>query len=73
MHERPIGDLVDALRPLGCDIECFGKGRLPAPAHQRGGKRTCLPPSASAAMSPASSDRLLLALPPGFAKIGHDH
>jgi len=24
MHERPIGDLVDALRPLGCVIECTG-------------------------------------------------
>lgn len=23
MHERPIGDLVDALRPLGCRIECL--------------------------------------------------
>ena len=22
MHERPIGDLVDALRPLGCVIDC---------------------------------------------------
>jgi 3-phosphoshikimate 1-carboxyvinyltransferase len=22
MHERPIGDLIDALRPLGCKIEC---------------------------------------------------
>ena len=24
MHERPIGDLVDALRQLGCPIECLG-------------------------------------------------
>jgi 3-phosphoshikimate 1-carboxyvinyltransferase len=24
MHERPIGDLVDALRQLGCDIEYLG-------------------------------------------------
>ncbi|MBL8363586.1 MAG: bifunctional 3-phosphoshikimate 1-carboxyvinyltransferase/cytidylate kinase [Rubrivivax sp.] len=24
MHERPIGDLVDALRPLGCTIEDLG-------------------------------------------------
>jgi 3-phosphoshikimate 1-carboxyvinyltransferase len=25
MHERPIGDLVDALRPLGCAIEDLGQ------------------------------------------------
>ncbi|MBQ1766581.1 MAG: bifunctional 3-phosphoshikimate 1-carboxyvinyltransferase/cytidylate kinase, partial [Aquincola sp.] len=24
MHERPIGDLVDALRQLGCDIQYLG-------------------------------------------------
>jgi 3-phosphoshikimate 1-carboxyvinyltransferase len=24
MHERPIGDLVDALRPLGCTVDCLG-------------------------------------------------
>lgn len=29
MHERPIGDLVDALRPLGCRIECLGKEGYP--------------------------------------------
>ena len=30
MHERPIGDLIDALRPLGCVIECIGaEGFLP--------------------------------------------
>ena len=29
MHERPIGDLVDALRPLGCDIEDLGTPGYP--------------------------------------------
>ena len=29
MHERPIGDLVDALRPLGCPIEYLGKDGFP--------------------------------------------
>ncbi len=29
MHERPIGDLVDALRPLGCPIEYLGKPGYP--------------------------------------------
>ena len=29
MHERPIGDLIDALRPLGCRIECTAKEGFP--------------------------------------------
>jgi 3-phosphoshikimate 1-carboxyvinyltransferase len=29
MHERPIGDLVEALRPLGCDIAELGKPGYP--------------------------------------------
>ena len=29
MHERPIGDLVDALRPLGCTIDELGEPGYP--------------------------------------------
>ena len=29
MHERPIGDLVDALRPLGCTVEDLGQAGYP--------------------------------------------
>ena len=29
MHERPIGDLVDALRALGADIRYLGKDGFP--------------------------------------------
>jgi 3-phosphoshikimate 1-carboxyvinyltransferase len=29
MHERPIGDLVDALRPLGCTIDYLGNDGYP--------------------------------------------
>jgi 3-phosphoshikimate 1-carboxyvinyltransferase len=29
MHERPIGDLVDALRQLGCPVECLGNEGYP--------------------------------------------
>jgi 3-phosphoshikimate 1-carboxyvinyltransferase len=29
MHERPIGDLVDALRPLGCQVEDLGQAGYP--------------------------------------------
>jgi 3-phosphoshikimate 1-carboxyvinyltransferase len=32
MHERPIGDLVDALRELGCQIDYLGKPGFP-PLH----------------------------------------
>jgi 3-phosphoshikimate 1-carboxyvinyltransferase len=29
MHERPIGDLVDALVPLGCTVHCMGQPGYP--------------------------------------------
>ncbi|RQO63569.1 bifunctional 3-phosphoshikimate 1-carboxyvinyltransferase/cytidylate kinase [Paucibacter sp. KBW04] len=29
MHERPIGDLVDSLRLLGCEIDCLGQEGYP--------------------------------------------
>jgi 3-phosphoshikimate 1-carboxyvinyltransferase len=29
MHERPIGDLVDALRQLGCTVDCLGMEGYP--------------------------------------------
>jgi hypothetical protein len=35
MHERPIGDLVDALRPLGCTHRRPRPARLPAAARAR--------------------------------------
>ncbi|GMV46969.1 MAG: hypothetical protein AMXMBFR66_23670 [Pseudomonadota bacterium] len=35
MHERPIGDLVDALRPLGCTIDALGTPGFP-PLRLRG-------------------------------------
>jgi 3-phosphoshikimate 1-carboxyvinyltransferase len=35
MHERPIGDLVDALRPLGCTIDDLGQAGYP-PLRVRG-------------------------------------
>ncbi len=38
MHERPIGDLVDALRPLGCTIDELGtRGYPPLRLHGRAG------------------------------------
>jgi hypothetical protein len=35
MHERPIGDLVDALRPLGCGVDDLGQPGYP-PLRVRG-------------------------------------
>ena len=29
MHERPIGDLVDALRQIGCPVQCLGEEGYP--------------------------------------------
>ena len=29
MHERPIADLIDALRPLGCVVDCTGQEGYP--------------------------------------------
>ena len=40
MHERPIGDLVDALRPLGCQIDDLGTpGYPPLRLHGTAGGR----------------------------------
>ena len=41
MHERPIGDLVDALRQLGCQIDYLGtQGYPPLRIHQASGVPT---------------------------------
>src|SRR3989344_839679 len=37
MHERPIGDLVDALRPLCCVVECLANEGYP-PLRLAGGR-----------------------------------
>ena len=69
MHERPIGDLVDALRQLGCDIACLqaqgypplrlGSGTAPA-GH---GLRTQAPIRVRGDVSSQFLTALLLALP----------
>ena len=64
MHERPIGDLVDALRQLGCRIDYLGQDGYPplrigqpalslaAPIRVRGDRRPDLPPRQSCRPSP---------------------
>jgi 3-phosphoshikimate 1-carboxyvinyltransferase len=71
MHERPIADLVDALRPLGCDIDCLGQeGYPPLRVHGRPGSRLRLdaPIRVRGDVSSQFLTALLLALP----AVGHD-
>jgi 3-phosphoshikimate 1-carboxyvinyltransferase len=66
MHERPIGDLVDALRPLGCTIEDLGRpGYPPLAVSGRAGSRlaTHEPIRVRGDVSSQFLTALLLALP----------
>ena len=72
MHERPIGDLVDALRPLGCTVDELGTPGYP-PLRLRGeaGGRLApgLPIRVRGDVSSQFLTALLLALP--LAADGH--
>ena len=66
MHERPIGDLVDALRPLGCTIEDLGQPGYPPLrlSGSAGGKlATSVPIRVRGDVSSQFLTALLLALP----------
>ena len=64
MHERPIGDLVDALRQLGCDIDYTGQDGFP-PLHLKGhsGLKLDAPIQVRGDVSSQFLTALLLALP----------
>ena len=63
MHERPIGDLIDALRPLGCHIECTGNEGYP-PLRLAGGQlKLDAPIKVRGDVSSQFLTALLLALP----------
>jgi 3-phosphoshikimate 1-carboxyvinyltransferase len=63
MHERPIGDLVNALRPLGCHIECTGNEGYP-PLRVAGGQlQLSAPIQVRGDVSSQFLTSLLLALP----------
>jgi 3-phosphoshikimate 1-carboxyvinyltransferase len=63
MHERPIGDLVDALRPLGCVVECTGNEGYP-PLRLAGGQlKLNAPIKVRGDVSSQFLTALLLALP----------
>jgi len=63
MHERPIGDLVDALRGLGCTIDSLGQEGYP-PLRLAGGELTLdAPVRVRGDVSSQFLTALLLALP----------
>ena len=64
MHERPIGDLVDALRQLGCAIDYTGQEGYP-PLHLKGhqGLKLDAPIQVRGDVSSQFLTALLLALP----------
>ena len=64
MHERPIGDLVDALRDLGCGVDCLGQpGYPPLKVYRRGDLRLGEPIRVRGDVSSQFLSALLLALP----------
>jgi 3-phosphoshikimate 1-carboxyvinyltransferase len=64
MHERPIGDLVDALRALGCPVDYLGnEGYPPLRLHGPAPLRTVQPIRVRGDVSSQFLSALLLALP----------
>jgi 3-phosphoshikimate 1-carboxyvinyltransferase len=63
MHERPIGDLVDALRQLGCDIEYLGVAGYPPLRIRRPQLKLDAPIQVRGDVSSQFLTALLMALP----------
>ncbi|WP_128000178.1 bifunctional 3-phosphoshikimate 1-carboxyvinyltransferase/cytidylate kinase [Piscinibacter defluvii] len=63
MHERPIGDLVDALRQLGCTVDYLGQDGYPPLRLSAGALRTDAPIRVRGDVSSQFLTALLLALP----------
>ena len=63
MHERPIGDLVDALRAIGADIACEGQKGYPPLAIGPGHLRIRAPVKVRGDVSSQFLTALLMALP----------
>jgi 3-phosphoshikimate 1-carboxyvinyltransferase len=73
MHERPIGDLVDALRALGADVRCLGHEGFPPLAIGVGRAGVAGAPDRVAVRGDVSSQflsALLMALPLVTARTG---
>jgi 3-phosphoshikimate 1-carboxyvinyltransferase len=63
MHERPIGDLVDALRGIGCEVASTGRAGYPPLAIGPGAPRLGAPLRVRGDVSSQFLTALLLALP----------
>jgi 3-phosphoshikimate 1-carboxyvinyltransferase len=63
MHERPIGDLVDALRQLGCQIDCVGNEGFPPLRIKQPSLKLHAPIAVRGDVSSQFLTALLLALP----------
>ena len=63
MHERPIGDLVDALRGLGCTVDCLGTEGYPPLRVAGGTLDLAAPVKVRGDVSSQFLTALLLALP----------
>ncbi len=63
MHERPIGDLVDALRQLGCGIDYLGEDGFPPLRLRPGQLRLDTPIQVRGDVSSQFLTSLLMALP----------
>jgi 3-phosphoshikimate 1-carboxyvinyltransferase len=70
MHERPIGDLVDALRQLGCQIDYLGQGGYPPIAIGQPALRLDQPIAVRGDVSSQFLTGLLMALPLASAGAG---
>ncbi len=70
MHERPIGDLVDALRGIGCAIDYLGNPGYPPLAIGHGAPRLDAPLRVRGDVSSQFLSALLLALP--LLRCAHD-
>ena len=69
MHERPIGDLVDALRQLGCNIDYLGtEGYPPLKIHPANALKLDAPIQVRGDVSSQFLTALLMALPLAAAK-----
>ncbi len=63
MHERPIGDLVDALRSLGCSVDYLGRPGFPPLHIGQGALRLDAPIRVRGNVSSQFLTALLMALP----------
>jgi len=63
MHERPIGDLVDGLRQIGCDVDYLGREGYPPLAVKPAAVRLAAPIRVRGDVSSQFLTALLMALP----------